>query len=244
MARHKSRAFVLNARDYRETSRLIQLFCEKEGRISLIAKGMRSPRNPKAQLADTFNLVQVGYTLKENETLGLLTSIEAEEVYSGLRLNLKAYALASFWFEILQVAFQGRMASPELFSRTATFLRHLQEMREFSPATAAMLLDLTGALGFALELQRCGSCGRPDELRCVEIGSGAAICADCPSPRGRTLPFHENLARVVESLGRGDEVRLSRGDAVAFLVLIHEYLSLHLDHRFRTFEFLRKVLVQ
>jgi len=241
MARYKSRAFILYAVDYRETSRLVHLFCENEGRISVIGKGMRSPKAKKAQAADTFNLVQVGYTLKDGSTLGLLSSIDAEQTYPGLRSHLFAYALASFWFEVLRVTGQARVAAQDLFSLTESFMNNSQRAARMSPPEATTLLRLLEVSGFGLNLTHCVECNRQDDLTRLSLASGAAVCSRCTPPRGRVLPYSPGVRRVVESLSLDIPQAYVPADAISFLDLVHEYLALHLDHKFRTYSFLRSI---
>ena len=160
MTMHLSRAFVLSSADYRETSRLVQMFCQNEGRISLIAKGIRSAKSPKAQLLDGFNLLQVKYNLKDGETLGLLTGLEVEKVFGSIRADLSAYARASYWFEIIKIAAQGRLASPAIFATTEKFLTAFEhDAKGVSPDQATsesmftgFLITLCEQLGFGLHL--------------------------------------------------------------------------------------------
>jgi DNA repair protein RecO (recombination protein O) len=239
MARHKSRAFVLSAADYRETSKLLQLFCEKEGRISVIARGLRSPKARKAQLADGFNLLQVNYTLKDGATLGMLTGLEPERLYSGLRQNLEAYALASYWFEIIKVAAQSRIAGDEVFRLTDEFLQSL-ECGGLSRDGVQLLLDFAQELGFGLQLFACGSCGAREGLRRFSIGAGATYCQNCTPPPGRVLIVPEGQLENI----RNAKTDLSRAASGAFLKLLNEFLSTHLDHRFATFGFVGQVVIE
>lgn len=244
MARHKSRAFVLSAADYRETSKLLQLFCENEGRISVIARGLRSPKSKKAQLADAFNLLQVNYTLKDGATLGMLTGIEPEHLYSSLRTNLDAYALASYWFEILKVAGQARLAGHEIFQLTDQFLASLHDhpiRGGLKIRSLQLMLGLAQELGFGIQLFACGICGRPDDLRRFSIAAGTAVCSRCQPPVGRALVLPQALSSALETqFAQSDELFLTA--AAAFLNLYNEFLSNHLDHRFTTFAFLSKVM--
>ena len=74
MAQLKTRAFVIDSTPYRETSRLLHVFCSGEGKMSLVARGLQSAKSKKATAAEPFNLVQIGYTAKEGASLGSLTS--------------------------------------------------------------------------------------------------------------------------------------------------------------------------
>ncbi len=55
------RAFVLHTRPYRETSLLVDLFCEETGRLSVVVKGGRS-RKGSAALFQPFQEIWVAYS--------------------------------------------------------------------------------------------------------------------------------------------------------------------------------------
>ncbi|MGI8908406.1 MAG: DNA repair protein RecO [Candidatus Sumerlaeaceae bacterium] len=242
MPRHKSRAFVLSAADYRETSKLLQLFCESEGRISVIARGLRSPKSRKAQIADTFNLLQVTYTLKDGATLGMLTGLEPESLYSKVRSNLDAYALASYWFEILKVAGQARLASHGVFRLTQSFLESLQDAASLNTLSVQLFLDFAQELGFGIQLFECGGCGVSSDIRRFNIASGVSICGRCQSPPGRSLPIPESLIPKLSRSADGLSKQINSSSAALFLQLYNEFMSTHLEHRFGTFAFLIKCI--
>lgn len=243
VVRHKSRAFILSAADYRETSKLLQVFCESEGKISLIAKGMKNPKSRQAQVADGFNLVQITYTMKDGATLGLLTGVEAERIYSRMRLKLDAYGLANYWLEILKLVGQARASSKRLFSLTVSFFELLDHHQSSRLEIIRHLLHLAQLLGFRMQMGQCGQCGTSSNLQRFDLEAGETRCGLHSQSRGRTVPLSENLHRVIQSLDveQRDGTDLPPEELVAFLVLFNEHLQLHLEHSFRSFGFLRQV---
>lgn len=237
---------MISAADYRETSKLIHLFCENEGRISLIGKGLRSPKSKKATAAEPFSLTQVTYHLKEGETLGLLTGIETERTYAGVRAHLESYALASYWFEIVKTAAQARMASPEFFGLTESFLTSLEEARGVSDRTVWHFGRLLQALGFGAEFAECALCGATDLLEHFDPALGATVCARCAQPRRRYLPVaREDQRPLARLFGEAEPASLSlltNQQLLPFFLILNELLTLHLDQSLRSFRFLRDVL--
>lgn len=246
MARHKSRAFIISAADYRETSRLIHLFCENEGRISLIAKGLRSPKSKKATAAEPFSLVQVTYILKEGETLGLLTGIETERIFPGMRARLESYALASYWFEIVRTAAQARLASPEFFGLTESFLESLEGAEDLTELSAWHFGRLLQALGFGADLEACGRCGTEKQLEHFDPALGATVCVRCAEPRHRYLPLARESAGLLSPLFSGrrpdSTAPLAAQARLPFFLILNELLTIHLDQTLRSFQFVKDVV--
>lgn len=87
-------AFVIHHHDYSETSLLLELFTRDFGRVGVIAKGARRPKNGRRALLNPFTPLRVGWSGKGE--LGVLTDVEAdgapftlagEVLYCGFYLN-------------------------------------------------------------------------------------------------------------------------------------------------------------
>jgi DNA repair protein RecO (recombination protein O) len=246
MARHKSRAFILDIVDYRETSSLAHVLCENEGRISLVARGLRSTGGRKRSIPEPFTVVQITYTLKEGASLGNLTGIESERVFPGIRSDLVSYALANFWFEAVNASAQARQASPEVFAVTESALAVLNDASGATPALVWHFGRLLGAVGFGLELGRCSRCGRTSALEHFDLSEGSVFCSGCA---GSTMPYYpvgDRLARTaaewIAAPAPVGGAPLSPAEARAFLVMVEQFLAIHLEHRFRSFPFLLQSL--
>lgn len=230
MAQHKTRAFVLGTADYRETSTLLHVFCEDQGKLSLVARGLRSTRSRSPSAAGVYNLVQINYTLKPSSTIGALTSIDLERAYEGLRTDLDAYALANYWFEIISLAAQPGHAWPGLFQLSQEFLAAI-DSPEWSLSIAVLhMAHLLSQLGIAPQLGACGQCGRTTDLAHFDAQEGCAICTSCAIPVEAYVPIPDDMYRGASS------------SASSFLVLVQTLLRQHLDIEPRSYDFARKTL--
>ena len=86
-------AFVLHTRPYRETSQLVDLFSRHYGRLRVVARGFRRPKNGSRILAP-FTPLLVGWsgkselkTLVSAEHSGRSLMLSGERLYSGFYLN-------------------------------------------------------------------------------------------------------------------------------------------------------------
>ena len=94
MMKVESAGYVLHARPYRETSLLVDCFSESEGRISVVAKGVRQLKSRRTGLLQPFIpllLSWVGktdlYTLCQVESGGALRLLSGHELLCGLYIN-------------------------------------------------------------------------------------------------------------------------------------------------------------
>lgn len=88
-------AFVLHQRAYRETSALMELFTEAEGRISVVARGVRThSRRGAGKSLSAFRLYNVEWagqhdltSLRRHEPLAAAHPLKADALYAGLYAN-------------------------------------------------------------------------------------------------------------------------------------------------------------
>src|SRR3954468_9979680 len=87
-------AYVLHHREYRDTSRILDVFSARHGRITLFARGARGPKSKLASLLMPFRPLLVSWSgrgdaaqLTAAEPDGELLAMPARHVLSGFYLN-------------------------------------------------------------------------------------------------------------------------------------------------------------
>lgn len=93
-------AFILHRRPYRETSQLVDLFCQDVGKVSLIYKGGRSATRMRRGMAQPFTLLQVSYfgrgslkTVKSIEALTQVVPLTGQRLFVAMYVNELLYRL-------------------------------------------------------------------------------------------------------------------------------------------------------
>ncbi len=218
-------AYVLHARSYRETSLLVDLFTAGEGRIGVLARGVRGVRGQPLRAAlQPLQPLSVSWRGR-----GELPHLVAAEV-QGAAVTLSGDALlAAFYVNELLVRLLPRNdAQPALFWRYAELLG---ELGSDSGAALGWLLrrferDLLAAIGYGLQLG-CEADGEtpldPDgwyryvaeqgAIR-VPVPTGAvpgaaliALAADRQPPAELMLPLRRLLRTVIADQLGGRELR-------------------------------------
>ena len=105
-------AFVLHHRDYRETSLLLDVLTQDHGRISLVARGVRTSRSKLRPLLQPFAPLLMSWsgktelmTLQTVEAQGLAIPLKGECLFSGFYLN-----------ELLTRTLQKQDPNPRLYT--------------------------------------------------------------------------------------------------------------------------------
>ncbi|MBM3334707.1 DNA repair protein RecO, partial [Candidatus Sumerlaeota bacterium] len=100
----KTEALVLKTSDYSESTRLVTLLSPDQGRIRILAKGIRRITSRDRGALEPFSHVQVTLSLKDPTSLGVLRESALLSAPSALRSDYKRWLLASLVLEIVDRA--------------------------------------------------------------------------------------------------------------------------------------------
>ena len=150
-------AYILHTRAYRDTSLLVDVFSENYGKLSLIAKGARKPKQYQRYLLQPFIPLFISWQGKSS--LKTLTAIEASTqpvelhsrfLYSGLYLN-----------ELLNYVLPSNDPSPEVFQLYATALEQLAHQVDLESCLRQFEFSLLVELGYGIDFTVDASSGKP-----------------------------------------------------------------------------------
>src|SRR5690242_372226 len=140
-------AFVLHHREYRDTSRILDVFSARHGRLTLFARGARGPKSKLAPLLMPFRPLLVSWTgrgdaaqLTGAEPHGEMATLPSRQVLSGFYLN-----------ELIINLTTRHDPQPQLFDDYAAALRSLAGDTAAEPTLRVFEKRLLASLGYGLE---------------------------------------------------------------------------------------------
>lgn len=178
------RALVLHRWDYQETSLILDLFTEHDGRTRVIAKGAKRPKSPWRGLAQPFTLLSADYTGRSDlKTLTLLESLQhrvslqlhGDKLYSGFYLN-----------ELIQRLVPTQVEAHELFESYLSALKNISVSPWVEPALRQFEWQLLQHLGAAFDWFYDADSGQPlsDCVQCYFVPEHGFVTS-ARSPRDR-----------------------------------------------------------
>jgi DNA repair protein RecO (recombination protein O) len=140
-------AFVLHHREYRDTSRILDVFSARHGRLTLFARGARGPKSKLASLLMPFRPLLVSWTGRGDAAQ--LTGAE-----SGGHLVFPArQVLPGFYLNELIITLTTRHdPQPQLFEDYQRTLHRLSIESHPEPALRVFEKRLLESIGYGLEL--------------------------------------------------------------------------------------------
>jgi DNA repair protein RecO (recombination protein O) len=140
--------YVLHHREYRDTSRILDVFTARHGRLTLFARGARGPKSKLAPLLMPFRSLLLSWTGRGDAAQ--LTVAESD----GEALPLPpAQVMSAFYLNELIISLTTRHdPQPQLFEDYARALRRLCMEAQPGPALRVFEKRLLESIGYGLEL--------------------------------------------------------------------------------------------
>ncbi|MEZ4422718.1 MAG: DNA repair protein RecO [Gemmatimonadota bacterium] len=226
-----SRALVLRATPYGETSQIVRLLTERWGMVAVVARGARKSGGKGGAVLEPFGTGELALRYRDGRDLQTLHGFTLERARLGLVAPATRFAGASVLAELLL------RAAPE--SPQMDLLRTVEEALdrlERVPADAvpgillSALWQTVGALGYEPALDACVRCARPlddAEVGRFDFGRGGVLCASCGSaaPGPRVGPGAR--AELAAFLDGGAAGEVGTDHLVPHLRLLGDFITYH-----------------
>ena len=238
---------VLREVRYKESSKILTVLTEEEGKITAEARG--ALRKGSKFAASAQNLVWSEMTFFENRGRFILTEGSVLEDFAALRGDLAEYALGCYFAELLETVSDEDSPDSALLHLGLNALFALS--RKLYPPEhikAVFELRLMCLSGFAPMLDRCADCGsrEPEQPRFSVYGS-AVHCAGCaPAAPGKSLPLCADSLEAmryvcVAAPRKIYSFTLEEPAARRFYRVCEEYALAQLDRGFKTLDYWKSV---
>ena len=219
-------AFVLHAWPYKETSLIVEVFAEHEGRVAMVARGAKRPRSELHGVLQAFQPVALSWS-----GAGELKTLVRAEWRGGMPLPTGSALLCGFYLNELVLKLLPREdPHPGLFTAYEEALHALT--REDSAGAQAVVLRrfelcLLAELGYAVALTHEADTGAP-----VVAGERYHYAFDRGPQRtlrepGARWPVVRGATLVALAQGRFDDA----ATAAEAKRLMREVIDHHLDTR-------------
>ena len=244
-------ALVLRRRDVNDADRVLTVFTPREGKIELLAKGVRKTTSRKAGHVELFTHVTL--VVVQARTWDIITEAATVESFRHLRENLDAIAAANYVAELVDNFTDANDDNQPVWDLALFALRALDETAKTADASAPNLLrwfdlQLLSLSGFQPQFFHCLSCEEPlqPELNYFSLADGGVFCPRCGSQREGLEPIQPDILKVLRFLQSQPYAAVARVQvrpAVARIVdnLLHRYMASVLETHLRSPDFLRRV---
>jgi DNA repair protein RecO (recombination protein O) len=201
-----TRALVLQAFPYSETSKILRLFTWDAGVRSVIAKGALRPKSRFGGVLEPFTEGTASMYLKDGRELHTLSGFDLVRSRQALGRSLAAFAGASLMAEVA-IRTATEEPQPALYGELANGWDAIAAAASEGETEAAVLQGVwrvVSLVGFEPQTDACVVCGREltsDEPVRFDAESGGVACTRC-RPVGRVIDpaSRDELRRMLRGL--------------------------------------------
>jgi DNA repair protein RecO (recombination protein O) len=237
----KTEAIVLNSLKYGDTSKILNLFTLARGRMSVIAKGARRPKNKFGSSLEPLNHIFINYYYKDGREIQTLTDSEIHTHSRNIHKSIEKLGAGMMILEAIYQAQQPGSPNEELFYLASGALAHLNAFDSdgFS-VFSRFMLQMAALEGWEINFSGLDSILHVNCFISLENGSVS------PAQDGKSF------AVPLNSLKKLSEINSSALDSEIDIILEHNeilqihdlfvrYFGYHLERpfRFRSFSLIK-----
>jgi DNA repair protein RecO (recombination protein O) len=246
----KTEGVVLKSIKYGDSSLIFSIYTKDLGKVKIIAKGIKRPKN-RTLPPGLFSLTEIVFYKKERSELHLLSSAETLKSFSGLSKSLNRFSWASAVSELLDQLIKGEESNLRIFNLSLKILSRMETTDESNLEKLfwSFALKLSTHLGYKPKLDACVSCGV--EIKEEEVlfspERGGVVCKNCAKEDEYFLKLSRKsylATRKLLSLDikRVDKFPVDKESRDEISELVKSFLSYHTGAKeLKALDFLRKI---
>jgi len=176
---YRTEGIVLKRSDLGEADRVLVLLTPRNGKLKVLAKGVRKVPSRKAGHVECFMRTQ--FLVARGRTFDIVTQAEVADTYAGLRSVLDAVTYAYYLAELVDAFCEEGEENEALYRLLVHTLERLSSGDDPTLLARYFEVKLLTYVGYRPELQRCVTCGARHEPASVffSLSEGGARCRPC-----------------------------------------------------------------
>lgn len=237
---------VLREVMYKDADKMLTILTRDLGKVSASCPGARSRQSQTR--AGTQLLTCSNFTLYESRGRYSVNSADPLEHFTGLRTDIMALSLGSYFAEVLDAVSDTGAPASELLSMGLNCLYALATKKKLrAQIKAAFELRVMLLSGYAPNLFECEVCGQDNATELfLHSKKGHITCCECGDDMTGTVPISREALQAAKYILLSEPKKfLSFGistEAIESLsVAVEQYLLCQVDRSFPTLDFYKSL---
>ena len=229
----KTEAVVLSKLNYGDTSSIVSLYTQSDGKISAIIKGGRGPKSKNGKIIDPLNHLQVIIYKKVSRDIQILSDANLISYFVNIKEDLDATKFGFAIIEIVKNLTIEHEANSKLFKGLIKILNMINDKNE-APGFlyGRFLLFFLSKLGYELSIDKCTIC-RNKVIANKSLGfdyNTGFVCSDCFESHSGLENVSAELFELIFCLKTNRKSEKFSVDLIdKFNLLLERYLKFHIS---------------
>ncbi len=175
----KTEGIVLSEMRYRDTSKILNIYTKKHGKIHVMARGAYRPKS--AIIASTQPFSQSEYLFNKGRNFYYLNQASLINPFYDIRKDLDRFLYGSYILELMDKSTLEEESSQKLYLLLLKGLETLSSLeRDFQKFFIAFGFKYISFLGYRPSLSSCAHCGNSLNGKVkFSLMEGGLICVNC-----------------------------------------------------------------
>lgn len=239
----KTEVIILKGMDFRETSRIITAFSQEFGKITLLAKGVRSPKSRMSASLQSLVNSEVIFYKKETTEMYLVKEAETIQFFEGIHNDLTRYNYASVVTDFLLNLMAVEQISRTLYQYSLFTLNQIntRNKQELPVILLKFLIKGSSLLGFTIELNQCAGCGK-SEISNPNFSNikGGIVCDACRNSDYKATKISKPIYNFIKEIPQESlnkvPFNIEEKDLNEVFHLLSNWLRYHSNRTIRTLD--------
>ena len=229
----KTEAIVLSKINYGDTSSIVTLYTESDGKLSAIIKGGRGPKSKSGKIIDPLNHLQVIFYKKNTRDVQILSDANLISHFVNIKEDLDATRFSFAILELVKSLTVEHEANAKLFKGLIKILNMINDRKEASAFLyGRFLLFFLSELGYELSIDKCSICGN-DVVAKKTLGfdyNTGFVCSDCFESHSGLENVSAEIFELIFCLKTNRLAEKFSVDLIdRFNLLLERYLKFHVS---------------
>ena len=226
-------AIVLKTIPYGDTSLISRLFTEEDGKVTVMAKGGRRPKNTAAAALEPMNHLRVQFYHKNSRDIQILKEASFLQNFTSIRNDLSKIVIGLTIVELLDKSTRESNPAPILYRLGWRVLDNLDNFTvDHWLLFAFFLFQHSLRIGFMPELNACTQCQAKIKEAVFNNSTGELVCQDC-NIGGEFVIDHDCLALLQSvstfHLDNLDTIRYKKRSLINSIKFLDSFSSFHIE---------------
>ena len=163
--------------DYKESSKIINVFSPTDGVIGIIAKGTKKVKSSLSGVTSklTYGYFHINY--RENG-LSVLIEVDVIDGFKNIRRNIDLISYASYLLELSSMVYKHGN-DIDIYNLLIASLKKIDAGYDYEVITNILELKLLSYLGIKPVIDCCVSCGSKVDIVTISSYKGGYLCKKC-----------------------------------------------------------------
>lgn len=232
----KTEGIVLKEIRYKDTSKILNIYTKKYGKVNVLARGAYRPKSQIIANTQPFSYNE--YQLYKGKSFFYLNQGDIIDSFYSIREKMERVVFGYYILELIEKSIPDEQENEKLFLLLKKGLQVLSSLdNDFIKFIIAYELKFISFLGYKPYIDKCVGCGNATKNNIkFSITEGGILCCDCNSIDPLSIYINNDIYKAMYNLlyiplEAAKDIIASKDSLYKLHQIIVEYILFNIDRK-------------